>query len=126
MRSVIIALALMLCVVTGGGMYTSTLLNVSDELSELNSSVRDSLYRDNIEGARSGITQMKDYLSKKESILSAMGNHEDIDKIKINMAELEIYTLCDEIPDALAKSEVLEFLFSHLPENYRLKPENIM
>lgn len=125
MKSVIAALILMCAVIIGGGAYTEELMHISGELSEINASVRTQLNNENIQRANTDIERMREYLLKKSEILSAMGNHVDLDNIRMSMAELKEYTENGQIPDALAKSEVLEFLLEHLPENYRFKLKNI-
>ena len=126
MKSVIAALTLILAVVAGGLAYTSSLVKVSDELSEMNAAVQSSLENNYIENAEHQIEQMRSYLEDKETVLSAMGDHDELDEIKINIAELEQYVKGEMKTDALAKSEVLEFLFEHMPENYRLKLRNVL
>ena len=126
MRSVIAAVVLMCAVVCGGAWYTSKLIDVSGELSEMNAAIQSSLEDNAIHNAQKDIERMKEYLDKKEQVLSAMGDHEEIDKIRMSMAELERYAEGGNTTDAIAKSEVLEFLFEHMPENYRLKIENIL
>lgn len=126
MKSVIAALTLILAVVAGGFAYTANLVKVSNELSEMNAAVQSSLENNYIENAEHQIEQMRGYLEDKESVLSAMGDHDELDEIKMNIAELEQYVKGEMKTDALAKSEVLEFLFEHMPENYRLKLRNVL
>lgn len=126
MKSVIISFILMCTVIVGGACYTKSLITVSSELLSLNYGIQDSLEEGNTEGAYEGIKQMLTYLEDKETVLSAMGNHEELDKIRMNISELKKYTDGENIIDALSKSEVLDFLFRHLPENYKFKIENIL
>lgn len=126
MKSVIAALVLICAVVTGGSMYTASLVHVSEELSEINAAVKSSLENNYIDNANREIEHMKNYLNDKEQVLSAMGNHNEIDNIKINLAELEQYAKGESVTDALAKSEVLTFLFEHMPENYKLALRNVL
>lgn len=126
MKSVIAALVLICAVVVGGAMYTTGLVHVSEELSEINASVQSSLENNYIDNANREIEHMKNYLKDKEQVLSAIGNHNEIDNIKINLAELEQYAKGESVTDALAKTEVLKFLFEHMPENYRLMLRNVL
>ena len=59
-------------------------------------------------------------------MLAATGNHEEIDKIEITIAELKEYILQHSKADALAHTEALNVLFRHLPKNYKLRTENIL
>ena len=126
MKSVIAALILVCAVVVGSTLYTAELIHVSEELSEMNASVKSSLENNYIDNANREIEHMKSYLRNKEPILSAIGDHNELDNIEINLAELEQYTKGENVTDALAKSKVLEFLFEHMPENYRLMLRNIL
>ncbi|MDO5397532.1 MAG: DUF4363 family protein [bacterium] len=126
MKSVIAALVLICAVVAGGALYTASLIHVSEDLSEMNAAVQLSLENNYTDNANREIEHMKKYLADKEQVLSAMGNHNELDNIKINLAELEQYAKGESVTDALAKSEVLEFLFEHMPENYKLTLRNIL
>ena len=55
-----------------------------------------------------------------------MGDHEDLDNIKISIAEMEKYTEGKSRTDALAKCEALDFLLGQLSANYILTIENIL
>ncbi len=125
MKSMIIAAILLAAVLCGGAAYTSMLSDVSIELVRINEEVQKKLEAENYNEALDKIGEMSQYLSENESILAAMGNHEEIDKMRTNIAELYRYTNDNMRTDALSKSEVLEFLYIHLPKNYRLRLENI-
>ena len=60
-----------------------------------------------------------------EVFFASTGNHQEIDNIEMSLAELKRYIEGHQKYDALAKSQVLDFLFHHLPKNSRLKTENI-
>ncbi len=126
MKSVIAAAVLMAAVICGSAVYTSSLITVSEELSEMNRGVQNDLRNGKQESANDGIKQMQEYLEAKDGILSIVGDHNELDKIKINMAEMQEYAKGGTEADALAKSEVLEFLFEHMPENYRLMFKNVL
>ena len=125
MRSMIVAAILLGVVLCGGAAYTSLLTDVSLELVNINEEVQKKLEEENYDAAIDKIGEMSQYLSENEAILAAMGNHEEIDKMRTNLAELYRYTNDKMRTDALSKSEVLEFLYLHLPKNYQLKLENI-
>ena len=125
MRSMIVAAILLGVVLGGGAAYTSLLTDVSLELVNINEEVQKKLEEENYDEAIDRIGKMSQYLSENEAILAAMGNHEEIDKMRTNLAELYRYTNDKMRTDALSKSEVLEFLYLHLPKNYQLKLENI-
>lgn len=126
MKSVIAAIILMGAVFAGSAAYTARLVKVSGELSEMNLKIQENLRRGNTSAAHKEIEQMKEYLEDKDEILSAMGDHNELDKIKMNLAELQEYSKGENVTDALAKSEVLEFLLEHMPENYKFMMKNVL
>ncbi len=125
MKSMIIAAILLAGVLFGGAAYTKKLTVVSIELMKINKEIQLELEAENYENAKDKIGEMSEYLTENEPVLSAMGNHEEIDKMQMNIAELYRYSNGEMQVDALSKSEVLDFLYLHLPKNYRLKLENI-
>lgn len=126
MKSVIISAVIAAVMVTFSTFYTSNLEKVSGELININKSVGESLKSENFEQASADIMKMKEYLDKKRSVLDATGNHQEMDNIEMNLFELLEYSKEEQKADALSKNRVLEFLFGHLPENYKLKWENIL
>ncbi len=66
------------------------------------------------------------YLDENSTVLAATGNHEDFDKIEMNISEVEGYINGGEQTDAVSHCRVLGFLFEHLPKNYKFKLENIL
>ena len=126
MKSVVTSVILIAAVLWGSGIYTSKLTEVSQELIRINEEVQENLEKNDFVSANARINEMSQYLGEKEQILAAMGNHEEIDKIRMNLSELRRYANDEMCTDALAKSEVLEFLYGHLPVNYKLKTENIL
>ena len=67
-----------------------------------------------------------EFLTKNRTVLAATGNHEDFDKIEMNISEVEGYINGGEQTDAVSHCRVLGFLFEHLPKNYKFKLENIL
>lgn len=125
MKSMIVAAILLAGVLFGSAAYTAKLTGVSVELMRINKEIQLELEAENYENAERKIGEMSEYLTDNEPVLSAMGNHEEIDKMRMNIAELYRYSRGEMQVDALSKSEVLDFLYLHLPKNYRLRLENI-
>ena len=65
-------------------------------------------------------------IERADDVLAATGNHEDFDKIEMNISEVEGYINGGEQTDAVSHCRVLGFLFEHLPKNYKFKLENIL
>ncbi len=126
MKSVVISVIIAAVMVAGSLFYTSSLERVSCELNDINTRVSKLLDEDDFSAADSEIEHMKSYLDSRRAVLDATGNHEEIDKIEMNISELSEYTKGEKKTDALSRCRVLSFLFEHLPLNYKLKFENIL
>ena len=84
------------------------------------------LYDGDYESAGDEIENLVQYLDENRTVLAATGNHEDFDKIEMNISEVEGYINGEEQTDAVSHCRVLGFLFEHLPKNYKFKLENIL
>lgn len=126
MKSVVISIIIAAIVVEGSLIYTRCLEKTSAELMTINEQVSKYLDGDDFSGAESEIEHLKAYLNSRRAVLDAIGNHEDMDKIEMSLYELEEYAKGEKKTDALSRCHVLDFLFEHLPLNYKLKPENIL
>ena len=126
MKGVIVSLFIAAAIVAGSAAYTSHTKKVSRELGEINAGVMESLEKCDYDGAAEKIEKLSGYLEEKRMVLSATGNHEELDKIEINISEMSGYTDGKQQIDAIAHCKVLDFLFEHLPKNYELKLGNIL
>lgn len=126
MKSFLCALCIAALVIAGSIAYTRHIDKLSQELLEENRTVTALVERDDFGGAGEALAGLCDYVQEKKTALAAMGNHEEIDKIEIYLAELEQYINGGMKTDALARCGVLEKLFEYMPKNYRLRAENIL
>jgi hypothetical protein len=126
MKSVAISIIIAVLIVIGSLAYTRNLENVSGELLEMNAKISDCISAEDYSGADAEIERLAAYLDRKRSVLDATGDHAEMDKIEMNISELTEYAKAGQQADALSRCRVLEFLFEHLPLNYKLKFENIL
>ncbi len=126
MKGVIISGVIAILILIGSIAYTNHIENVSEELSDINKVIIEALTAENYSKASSSAKELNDYLDSHRAILEATGNHEEIDKIEMNISELVEYIDGGEKTDALSNCRVLDFLFDHLPKNYEMKLENIL
>lgn len=126
MRSLVTALIIAALLILGSEIYMVRLENTSEELSEINTEVFEAINNDDYETALGHIDELSEKMDSAEMFFGAMGNHEETDKINMSIAELRGYAEEERRADAAAKCRVLRFLFGHLPENSRLKIENIL
>lgn len=126
MKSFITALCIAVALIIASSFSTKHLEQIASSLENTNNKVADAIRKDDFDTAVKEIAELSDYLAQCEPFFAATGNHEEIDNIEMNLAELRIYAMGGFRYDALSKSEVLSFLFNHLPKNSRLKLENIL
>ena len=126
MRSFITALAIGAILVTGSILYNKSIEKISDELIRCNNNILQLVYVDNFADADELINILNNYIDEKRVLLDATGSHEEIDKIETCITELKEYNahLCKA--DAIARIKTLDVLFTRMPKNYRLRPENIL
>lgn len=125
MRSFIVAISIALALILGSILYSNNLVRESEHLSHLNDNIITSLEAENYERAKLQLAELQEQVEKFKVFFFATDNHSEIDNIKLNLAELEKFIEKEVQSDALAKANVLSFLFSHLPENTELKLGNI-
>lgn len=126
MKGVITSAILAVVIVAGSIIYSSHMKSVSEELGNINDAIMQSLENDRFPEAGERTKELKQYLDDHRTSLATTGNHEDYDKIEMNIAELTEYINGGAKIDAISSCHVLDFLFEHLPKNYELKLENIL
>lgn len=126
MKGVVISAVIAVLLVVGSMAYTRHIESVSQELGEINDAIIAALKQEDYEYAAEGVKELKEYLDSHRAILEATGNHEELDKLEMNISELSEYVGGGEQTDALSNCRVLDFMFEHLPKNYELRWENIL
>lgn len=126
MKSFITAIAIAAILISGSLFYSKHLEKESAGLLEINSKITDAITSDDYATANFYIDEFTDTVDGFEEFFLATGNHAEIDSIKTNLAELRSFAKGRMKEDALAKTYVLDFLLTHLPENMRLKIGNIL
>lgn len=126
MKSFIISLCIAILIIAGGGVFTGYIDNISKELCRVNTEIKIMLEEEEYEKAANAADALSEKIRESKIILASTIDHQAIDNIERNVAELYSYSKSGQGFDALAKCEVLEVLFEHLPKNYAIKPENIL
>ena len=88
MKGVIASAVIAAVIVAGSVAYTNHIDKVSRELGEINDRVMAFLYDGDYESAGDEIEKLVQYLDENRTVLAATGNHEDFDKIEMNISEL--------------------------------------
>lgn len=126
MKSFITAIIITITLVTCSIAYNSHLTNESQELFNTTHAISVFINNDDFNGAEDEIKKLREKVAEFEDFFLATGNHAEIDSIETNMAELESYINSEMKSNALAKVNVLKFLFAHLPESVGLSIANIL
>ncbi len=126
MRSLFVALIIAFITVFGSIEYTRHLENISRQMIEQNQEIEKDIMSQNYDTASEKTKQLSDFIEEKRSLLDAVGNHQELDEIERNLAELVSFTDDRMHADALSKCYSLEFLIRALPRNFKIKIENIL
>ncbi len=126
MKGVWISLCIAVLIVVGSMVSTKHINNVSEEMGRMNDVVMSYLAEENYYEAAVETKKLAQYLEKQRTILDATGNHDELNKIEMNVSEMAGYIDGEQGIDAVSKCRVLDFMFENLPRNYRIKMENIL
>lgn len=126
MKSFVTALILALVIVVLGVMHTSKIEKLSDELLKANEKISAAVDSDDFKEADLQIEKIRRIVEENRMMLTLSMDHNEVDKIEMNVAQLEAYVEEEKREDALSFLNVLETLFIRLPKNYRLKIENVL
>lgn len=126
MKSFFTAIIIGLILVCGSLAYTTHLEAISSNLLVHAEELEELIKNDNFFEAEKKLISLSEYMDKKEVFMAATGNHEELDKIKITIAELSQYITYENKTESAVKAYTLKLLFLHLPKNLKLRPENIL
>ena len=124
-KSFVFSLCLAALLITGSIFYNLKLEKASSGLLLTLNKITQSLENENFTSAHKQTLLLEKNVKNLEIYFASLGNHQEIDNIEMTLAEMKSYIKDNQRHDALAKAQVLNFLFYHLPKNSRLKPENI-
>ena len=126
MKSLLVSLIIGALMVWGSAKYTVGLEKISGQLVSDSREVYRLLEENQYDEALLGLESIQFFLEQKRAIMEATGKHNEMDEIEMHLSELRVYTEAESKEDALAKCASVEFLFSHLPKNFKLRIENIL
>lgn len=126
MKTFVITLIMGIFMVCAGNIYTYRLENESRMLTGLTTEIESAIKNDDFDTAGNFLEELDNDVKKFEKFFLATGDHLETDNIKINISELKAFIHCGEKSEALSKTYVLEFLFSHLPNSSHINIGNIL
>ena len=126
MKSLVISVIIAVCIIGGSIFYSEYTDNLSDEMCSYGDKIKSLLSDDNFGEAEKAISELAGFMDKKKPALASTADHCIPDNIEKDIAELMVYTSMKQKSDALAKCELLNVYFEHIPKSYKLKLENIL
>lgn len=125
MKSFILTTVLGIILVIGGAFHMHRMRNSTAELIEYNDILTERLRSNDFDGALQSIDELHEKICEIEPFFATLGNHDEINVIEQNIAELKCFTEGKQKYDALSKAYVISFLCEHIPKNLQLSIENI-
>lgn len=126
MKSLIIAILIAATIIFGGIYATNKLSDVSVYLIEVCEQTSELIENEDFEKAEELAKKLKEGIEENYNMFAVSIDHNEIDKIEMNIDQLQVYIKEHQKADALAFGNVLLGLFEHLPKDYKLKLENIL
>lgn len=126
MKSLIISIIIAAGIVGGSLAYSEYIDGLSEQLCAYGDDIKELLADEDFPKAAEELSSLSDFIESKKLSLASTTDHNNIDNIERNIAELKAYTAGGQKYDALAKCELLNALFEHLPKNYTVNLENIL
>lgn len=126
MKSFFLALVFSMAIISAGFAFTNKMNSIAQNLSDKTYAVYTSLEENDIDGATQGIKAALNEFKKKQVILEATGNHEELMRIELAYAQTSEFINKGQIGDAMASLKEIEILIGHIPGNFEITPENIL
>ena len=111
MKSFITALIIAGLIGVGSFFYGEYIGNVADEFIGYNNEIRELILTEEYSKAELEAISMKQYIDGERFVLAMLTDHANIDNIERNLAELCAYAKEEQSHDALAKCDMLVFIF---------------
>ena len=124
MKSLIIAIIIASIIVFGGVYATNRLSDVSEKLIDMCEEMNESIEENDFKKADKLIEKISKYVDENYVMFATSIDHNEIDKIEMNVNQMKSYIKEKQKADALSFGNVLLGLFEHLPKDYKLKLEN--
>lgn len=125
MKSVITAI-IITAVIIGGGFYSSYRIDrLTEELTAENGAMLDAIKKEDYSMAYDRLKAVDDKLEDNRILLGSLFDHAVLEKIEMYVTQIKIYIGEEEKISSLCVGNTLDKLFRDMPNDYRLRPENI-
>lgn len=126
MKSFFVAVAIFALLLISGFAFNYCLDSTSQKLLGSFEQISAQVENGDFEGANSLAKELSEYIDNKKPLMSSILDHGNIDEIEKEISGLLGYTENKDKANSEVCLKKLEHMFNHLPENYRLRLENIL
>ena len=126
MKSLIVAVLIAVTIIFVGIYSTEKLNDMSLYLRDVCEEVGSAIEEDDFQRAGELTDAMEKFVEDNYNMFAASIDHNAVDEIELNIKQMQTYIEQHQKADALAFGNVLLGLFEHLPEDYKVKIENIL
>ncbi len=126
MKSVLIAVLIALVIIFSGIYSTEKLEDMSVYLIDKCNQANEEIKAENFENAEKYVSEIESFVEENYTMFASTIDHNEVDKIDMNIDQMKIYIKEHQKADALAYGNVLIGLIEHLPKDHKLKIENIL
>lgn len=125
MKSLIIAVTIAVLIIFGGIYATEKIEDVSNDLIKITEDANKAVQKDDYKKAGALGDELKSIVEKNYNVFASCVDHSELEKIDMNLDQMQVYIEERQKADSLAYINVLLGLFEHLPKDYKLKLENV-
>ncbi len=126
MKTFIISITVLLILLTGISIYSCYLGGTVKDIDKSIAQVSEFAYKRDWENCKKSTEKLVDIFDKNEAILAMFNDHEDVDNIKLSIAELKESVLHENFEHTFKALEETKILLERIEKNENLTLENIL
>lgn len=125
MKSVAAAIVIALIILGGGIFFSNYIDGITEKCIKLNDEIFQLAENGDFSPAEERVKALEELVEENTGILSSVINHESVDDIEGSIAVLKVNLCENNRSGTLISSASLDTALKNLPQNYKLKIENI-
>jgi len=126
MKTFLIALLVLVILISGVSLYAVYLKNITSELSYILNDIFSLLEKEDWDKCDIKKDSLMEKWQKNESILAMFTDHEDVDKIKLSLGDLNEKISQKDKDEALISLSQIKIMLERFQKNESLTLENIL
>lgn len=124
MKEIIISVIIVIVIITGDILIGNFIDNKLDHIVGLLDEITPLLENEDYDGAEEKIKGINDYFDESEAMLSCYIEHDELEKVKNDIVNLNAYIELEN-DEAYTKAKEMSFIIKHIEEKDDLKVKNI-